>query len=340
MCIYAMSDIHGCLGDLERRLAHLRKLGFFDDARKDRLVLIGDFIDRGPDGLGVVRRVMALEDECPGRVTSLMGNHEAEMLEWVGTAPAEKSDAALEGDLPDDERALLGEVLAEGTDDEVLECPGRVRPLMGNHEAEMLEWVGEVLAEGTDDEALARLRMWQGADKGGLSMGSFAGAAALADIEAAVAAHDDALATAAFERACEKIRSGCAAELRWMSRLAPYLKTARHVFVHSGIDESQGAEWELATPLERMLAGRETTCGPFVLDVVCGHTPAEMVAEKVTGDGSVEGVWWDGASHFYVDGATAYTHRLPTLVCDEAEGRHLELDECGRPREIASAARR
>ena len=137
-----------------------------------------------------------------------------------------------------------------------------------------------------------------------------------------------------------EIRSDCAAELRWMSRLAPYLKTARLVVVHSGIDESQGAEWELATPLERMIAGRETPCGPFALDVVCGHTPAAMVAEKVTGDGSVEGVWWDGASHFYVDGATAYTHRLPTLVCDEAEGRHLELDGCGRPREIASAARR
>ncbi len=115
---------------------------------------------------------------------------------------------------------------------------------------------------------------------------------------------------------------------------------ARAVPQDRGIDESQGAEWELATPRERMLGGRETTCGPFVLDVVCGHTPAAMVAEKVTGDGSVEGVWWDGASHFYVDGATAYTHRLPTLVCDEAEGRHLELDGCGRPREIASAARR
>ena len=114
MRIYAMSDIHGCLDDLERRLAHLRALGFFDAACKDELVLIGDFIDRGPDGLGVVRRVMALEDECPGRVRPLMGNHEAEMLEWVGEVLAARNRTAAGQTAPPEGLTFAGVDYPEG----------------------------------------------------------------------------------------------------------------------------------------------------------------------------------------------------------------------------------
>lgn len=51
--------------------------------RGAHLVFLGDYLDRGPDGLGVVRLVRRLEEEAPrsgGRVTALLGNHEVMFL--------------------------------------------------------------------------------------------------------------------------------------------------------------------------------------------------------------------------------------------------------------------
>lgn len=63
--VYAVADLHGRLDLLEAALALL------PDAH---LVMLGDVIDRGPQGLAAVRRLLALQEE--GRVTLLWGNHE------------------------------------------------------------------------------------------------------------------------------------------------------------------------------------------------------------------------------------------------------------------------
>ena len=44
------------------------------------LWVLGDLVDRGPDGIGVVRFVRSLQEQAPDRVRVLMGNHEALML--------------------------------------------------------------------------------------------------------------------------------------------------------------------------------------------------------------------------------------------------------------------
>ena len=69
---YALSDIHGCLAKLERLVAQCAA-----DGRDDAIfVLLGDYIDRGPDSRGVLEFVMDLQRRRPGRVIVLCGNHE------------------------------------------------------------------------------------------------------------------------------------------------------------------------------------------------------------------------------------------------------------------------
>jgi hypothetical protein len=45
-----------------------------------QLWVLGDLVDRGPDGIGVIRLVRSLQEQAPDSVRVLMGNHEALML--------------------------------------------------------------------------------------------------------------------------------------------------------------------------------------------------------------------------------------------------------------------
>jgi serine/threonine protein phosphatase 1 len=74
--LYAIGDIHGESGKLERLLERIAP------APGDQLVFLGDYVDRGPDSLGVVSRLVALSREVS--CVFLMGNHESMFLDFLG----------------------------------------------------------------------------------------------------------------------------------------------------------------------------------------------------------------------------------------------------------------
>jgi serine/threonine protein phosphatase 1 len=69
----AIGDIHGCQTALTRLL---REVGPKLD---DRLVFLGDYIDRGPDSRGVIDHLLGLVGTC--RTVFLRGNHEVMILD-------------------------------------------------------------------------------------------------------------------------------------------------------------------------------------------------------------------------------------------------------------------
>ncbi len=82
---YVIGDIHGQL----RKLVNLlQEAGIVNNshswvAGNATLLFMGDFIDRGPDGIPVIDLVMRLQSEAAstgGRVESLLGNHEMLIL--------------------------------------------------------------------------------------------------------------------------------------------------------------------------------------------------------------------------------------------------------------------
>ncbi|MGA5505212.1 metallophosphoesterase [Streptomyces umbrinus] len=83
--LYVVGDVHGYLDEL---VAALREKGLIDidgswAAGTSRLWFLGDFTDRGPDGIGVIDLVMRLSAEAAaagGYCKALMGNHELLLL--------------------------------------------------------------------------------------------------------------------------------------------------------------------------------------------------------------------------------------------------------------------
>ncbi|MEU0136767.1 metallophosphoesterase [Streptomyces sp. NPDC006296] len=83
--LFVVGDVHGYLDEL---LAALGEQGLVDvegrwAAGNTRLWFLGDFTDRGPDGIGVIDLVMRLSAEAAaagGYCKALMGNHELLLL--------------------------------------------------------------------------------------------------------------------------------------------------------------------------------------------------------------------------------------------------------------------
>lgn len=99
MSTYAIGDLQGCLTPFD---ALLERIDFNPD--RDRLLLAGDLVNRGPDSLGALRRVYQLRDQT--RV--VLGNHDLHLLAVAHGATGLKNKDTLAPILqaPDRDRLL------------------------------------------------------------------------------------------------------------------------------------------------------------------------------------------------------------------------------------------
>jgi bis(5'-nucleosyl)-tetraphosphatase (symmetrical) len=95
MATYAIGDIQGCFEPLQRLL---KKIQF--TAINDRLWLVGDLVNRGPDSLKVLRWAYQQRDS----ITMVLGNHDLHLLALA---------------------AGIRDVKSKDTIDEVLDAPDR-----------------------------------------------------------------------------------------------------------------------------------------------------------------------------------------------------------------------
>ena len=99
---YVMSDIHGCFDKYKEMLS------LIDFAPRDTLYVLGDVIDRGPDGIKILQDMMLRPNVFP-----LLGNHEftaAMCLPWLMKEVTGQSLAVLD----ETQIAALSEWIANG----------------------------------------------------------------------------------------------------------------------------------------------------------------------------------------------------------------------------------
>lgn len=74
---FIVGDIHGCLEMVKRLIDKIEW-----NPSSDRLIFIGDYIDRGEDARGVVDFILELKEDSP-LVACLIGNHEQMFLDYL-----------------------------------------------------------------------------------------------------------------------------------------------------------------------------------------------------------------------------------------------------------------
>ncbi len=75
--IVIVGDIHGSLHNLEKAVEAWVESG------ADKIVFLGDYVDRGPNGLEVITRLIELRLSEPSRVILLRGNHESASMNSI-----------------------------------------------------------------------------------------------------------------------------------------------------------------------------------------------------------------------------------------------------------------
>lgn len=82
--VYAIGDIHGHLAGLDAMHEAISRDLLERSPEAVHIVYLGDYIDRGPAGRGVIERLMERRDRGDGiEKTFLMGNHESAVFEFM-----------------------------------------------------------------------------------------------------------------------------------------------------------------------------------------------------------------------------------------------------------------
>lgn len=246
--IYAMSDIHGCYD------AFMEAMDKVDLSEDGRLVLLGDYIDGGPESGQVLRHIYDLQKEYGNeKVVVLRGNHEQMLLDWTATythtAPrtaGHSYDACHEWLIADTDLRTFRSLVP---------APQYSR-----------------FAERTRTATTAEINI----------------------------------------TAARMVLNENAELIRWMKGMPLYYETENLIFAHAGIDEDAGELWKTGTPDWMFLQKYPPTTGAFFKTIIAGHVGT--CNEYLSGDSNYHDIYYDGESHFYVDGTTVQSGKVPVLA--------------------------
>ena len=263
--IYAMSDIHGCMDELEKQMEYIELEG------DNRMVFLGDYIDYGRKSCQVLEFIKALQDEYgKEKVVVLKGNHEEMLLEWIA------------------------------------DFTGSYRP-----ELEALAYDSWLK---TDSEH--RFNTFR----------TFVPEEVFAEFE-------EYCRKASFvemnQKAVQILKERHSGLIKWIKDMPSFYETDTQIFVHAGVDEEAGEYWKWGSSDEVFLWRFPAVFGKFLKIVVAGHVGTGSIAH----DRYFHDVYFDGQSHYYIDGSVYKHGKLLLLVYDDNDKCYYQMDS-GRKNKV------
>lgn len=108
--------------------------------------------------------------------------------------------------------------------------------------------------------------------------------------------------------------------LRWVASLPLFYETDSQIFVHAGVDEEAEEYWRVGTPRYFFYGKYPQAYGTFLKDIIAGHVGTYQMCGE-------HRVYWDGESHFFLDGTTEVSKVVPVLKYDTKAGIYTTFDK-------------
>ena len=114
--------------------------------------------------------------------------------------------------------------------------------------------------------------------------------------------------------------------IKWMKNLLFYYSEENIIFVHAGIDEELEDMWEWTDEYTCMWKYPVQT-GKFYgnLKIVAGHVGTAEIAQ----DPTFHDIFYDGESHYFIDGTVQESGAIPVLLIDTEANRFYRVTESG-----------
>lgn len=102
----------------------------------------------------------------------------------------------------------------------------------------------------------------------------------------------------------------------WITNLPYYYETKDQIYVHAGVDEEVGEYWKVVDNDSYFCNKYPYSIGTFYKDIIAGHISAVEIALNENEYIESGDIYYDGKSHYYIDGDTEHTNLIPMLMYD------------------------
>jgi len=118
--------------------------------------------------------------------------------------------------------------------------------------------------------------------------------------------------------------------IMWMQNLRRYYVEGHTIFVHAGIDEEAEDMWEWGTDEYTMTEKFPAQLGKFYcgnedMKIIAGHVGTGVIA----GDKSYHDIYYDGESHYYIDGTVLSSGSIPVIKVNTENNKYYRVTETG-----------
>ncbi len=111
----------------------------------------------------------------------------------------------------------------------------------------------------------------------------------------------------------------------WMQRLRRYYVVDNTIFVHAGVDEEAGDWWEWGTDDFTFTEKYPAETGKFHMNIVAGH----VGTATISGDSHFHDIYFDGESHYYIDGTVLDSGVIPVIQLDTETNQFYRMTKTG-----------
>ncbi len=114
--------------------------------------------------------------------------------------------------------------------------------------------------------------------------------------------------------------------IKWMEDLPRLYTAGNTIFVHAGIDEEAGDLWEWEEDLFTNKYPAQTgKINGLDKKIVAGH----VGTAEISGDPRFHDIYFDGQSHYYIDGTVLDSGVIPVLMVDTETDKYYRVTETG-----------